>query len=232
MSSDHRSSYVEAIREARAAGPEAFHAWFDPAGTNGYWDFAVHVLTPGVVARLERPYELTALEIGYGGGRLLNAACSFFGQAIGVDIHAEEEAVRAFLEGEGKRNFRLLRGAGDSLELEAASVDFVYSFIVLQHLPSFAAFGRYVDESARVLRPGGVAQLYFGRLARPFRAYAESPGVPTNDVSLLVSVRAAKRLARRAGLRPVDSGRSYRHAPDGYPRQRGGQSYVTLVKPG
>ena len=221
--------YVEAVRRAREQGPEAFQAWFDPAAGRGYWDFAVHVLTPGVCARLGRPYELTALEIGYGGGRLLSAACSFFGEAIGVDVHEEEAEVRRFLEAEGKQNFRLVRGSGDALPVEDASVDFVYSFIVLQHLPSFAALERYVAETARVLRPGGLAQLYFGRLGRPV-GHVERPDVPANEVSLLVGAWTARRVARRAGLRVVGSGRSFRHVPDGYPR-RGGQRYLTLVRP-
>jgi SAM-dependent methyltransferase len=219
--------YVEAVRRAREQGPEAFRAWFDPAAAHGYWDFAVHVLTPEVLRRLERPYELTALEIGYGGGRLLNAACSFFGEVVGVDVHEEEDEVRRFLAAEGKANFRLVRGPGDSLPVEDGSVDFVYSFIVLQHLPSFAVFERYLRETARVLRPRGVAQLYYGRLGRPF-GVAERPEVPANDVSLLVGPWTARRAARRAGLRAVGSGRSFRHVPDGYPR-RGGQLYLTLA---
>jgi SAM-dependent methyltransferase len=220
--------YVEAVRQAREAGPDTFHAWFDPAARQGWWDFAVHVLTPSVLARLSRPYELTALEIGYGGGRLLNPACAFFGEAIGVDVHEEEEEVRRFLAGEGRTNFRLVRGPGDALPVEDGSVDFVYSFIVLQHLPSFRVFERYVAETARVLRSGGVAQLYYGRLGRPF-GRVERPEVPANDVSLLVGPLTVWGVARRAGLRRVGSGRSYRHVPDGFPR-KGGQSFVTLLK--
>jgi SAM-dependent methyltransferase len=219
--------FVEAVRAARRVG--AFHEWFDPSGERGHWDFAVHVLTPEVCARIERPYELTALEIGYGGGRLLNAACDFFGDVVGVDVHEEEDEVRRFLAARGRTNFRLLRGPGDALPVEDASVDFVYSFIVLQHLPSAATFRRYLEETARVLRPGGVAQLYYGRLASPF-GHVERPDAPVNDVSLLVGWWTARRLARGAGLRVVGSGRSFRNVPDDYPL-RGGQAYLTLLKP-
>ena len=44
----------------------------------------------------------------------------------------------------------------ETLSFADASFDFVYSTIVLQHVPPALAIG-YVDEFARVLRPGGLA---------------------------------------------------------------------------
>lgn len=245
---EHVRRYAGAIRTAREAGEDVFHGWFDASTgpgeslVRGAWDFALHVLTPAVSSHLAEPERLTALEIGYGGGRLLNTACGFFGEAIGVDVHDDAETVERFLRANGRTNFRLLQGSGVDLPVPDESVDLVYSFIVLQHLPSWESFASYIRETARCLRPGGLAQLYFaplgghglrgrvGALRRLGRDYLELPAAAVNHTSLRVRPRAVRRLARAHGLEPVASGGSWKRAPDGYPSRRGGQEHVTLVK--
>jgi SAM-dependent methyltransferase len=234
----HLQRYADAIHAARNAGDDAFQNWFNKSGTvdeslrRGYWDFAFHVLTNEVVGRLSDPGSLTALEIGYGGGRLLNAAACFFGAAIGVDVHGEEAAVAALLAEQGRRNVELFHTEGRTVPVPDESVDFVYSFIVLQHLPSLAVLESYLAEAHRVLRPGGVAQLYYGRLTgrSRLRGYREITDAQVNHVSLALSPRYAARLCRRAGFSVVGRGGSYKNVPDGYPSVRGGQGYVTVVK--
>jgi len=49
----------------------------------------IHILTPKVCEYIENPEETTALDIGYGGERILNAACGYFKQVLGIDIHEE-----------------------------------------------------------------------------------------------------------------------------------------------
>lgn len=242
---EHRRRYATAIQAASAQGPDAFQRWFDDslnaqdAVVRGYWDLSVHILTPKVVRVLSNPGELTALEIGYGGGRLLNAACSYFKWVTGVDVHAEAGAVTAFLGQQRKTNFTLLTTEGTTIDVEDGSVDFVYSFIVLQHLTSYANFAAYLRETARVLRTAGVAQLYFGayRTLRPahalrhmLRGYVELPDAPVNHTSLVVRMAQVRRLCRHLGLRVIDQGCSYKRVPDGFPHLRGGQDYVTLLK--
>jgi SAM-dependent methyltransferase len=243
----HRALYADAIRQARQAGTAAFHAWFNRESARtmqqyvvrGYWDFALHILTSEVCARLTYPETRTVLEIGYGGGRLLNAACNFFGAVVGIDIHDEHDLVADFLHAQQHTNFRLLPTDGATIAVDAAHIDFIYSFIVLQHLPSFAVFASYLREVRRCLCPGGVAQLYFGRFGRlhPLyqirslrRGYKETRGGAANQISLVIRVARVKQMCRSIGLVPVDSGTSYHIAPEGYPQRRGGQSYVTLVR--
>lgn len=234
----HNRRYADAIGAARAGGADEFQNWFNRSASveeslrRGFWDFAVHVLTPSVVRRLADPGSLTALEIGYGGGRLLNAAASYFGRVVGVDVHEEAEAVGELLAAIGRDNVELLHTDGRTIPLPDASIDVVYSFIVLQHLPSLDVFRTYVDESHRVLRPGGVAQLYFGRLTgrNPLRRMREIPDAPVNHVSLELAPRHAARLCRQAGFDVVGRGVSHKNVPDGYPDAVGGQAYVTLVK--
>jgi SAM-dependent methyltransferase len=235
---NHSQLYADAIRAARDEGAAAFQSWFnraesiDEAFRRGFWDFSVHILVPEVTARISNPGALTALEIGYGGGRLLNAAASFFGRAVGVDVHDEHEAVAALLASCGRDNVELMRTDGRAIPLPDESVDFAYSFIVLQHLHSVDAFERYVSETHRVLRRGGVAQLYFGRLAtrNPLLRFREIADAPVNHVSLELAPRTAARICRRAGFSVIGRGTSYKNVPDGYPADAGGQSYVTLAK--
>ena len=78
---------------------EIFQSWFNKCDSveesvmAGYWDFAVHILTPVVLEHRKNPIDSNALEIGYGGGRLINDACSYFGHVIGIDIHEEKSFV-------------------------------------------------------------------------------------------------------------------------------------------
>jgi SAM-dependent methyltransferase len=234
----HSQRYADAIRAARSGGTTTFQSWFNRAESieealrRGFWDFSVHILVPEVTARISDPGALTALEIGYGGGRLLNAAASFFGRVVGVDVHEEHEAVAALLASCGRDNVELIRTDGRTIPLPDESVDFAYSFIVLQHLDSVETFERYISETHRVLRRDGIAQLYFGRLAtrNPLRRFREIAGAPVNHVSLELAPRAAARMCGRAGFQVIGRGISHKNVPDGYPDDVGGQSYVTLAK--
>jgi SAM-dependent methyltransferase len=244
---EHQHRYCAAIKQARRKGPEPFQAWFnretshslDQVIKRGYWDFSCHILTPTVCKYIERPEEQVALEIGYGGGRLLNAACSYFHMAVGIDIHGEHDAAEAFLKSQGTHNFKLLQTTGATIDVPDESIDFIYSFIVLQHLPSFAVFASYLRETCRTLMPGGVAQLYFGNFSRLhplyqgyyfWRGYREVANKPANHITLTVRVSRVRALCRTYGLKVVETGTSYYRTPDGYPHKPGGQRYVTLVK--
>lgn len=224
-----------------------FHAWFNRESAQtmqqyivrGYWDFALHILTPEVCARIAHPEAKVALEIGYGGGRLINAACDFFGDVIGIDIHDEHETVADFLRAQQHTNFHLLPTDGATIAVDAGSIDFIYSFIVLQHLPSLAVFASYLRDVRRCLCPGGVAQLYFGKFRRLhplyqlryyWQGYKETRGVAANHISLVIRVALVRRLCSSIGLVPVASGTSYYMVPEGYPQRPGGQSFVTLVR--
>ena len=242
---EHQKLYTDAIRHAGLEGENAFQSWFNrsedihQAIVRGFWDLAFHILTPQVCALIEQPEDKTALEIGYGGGRILNAACNYFKSVIGVDVHSEQVAVRDFLHAQGKTNFTLLRTSGRTLDVNLESVDFVYSFIVLQHLPSLDVFQSYIQETYRCLKPRGVAQLYFGKYSKIHwieqarywcQGYKEISDVPVNFTSLVVRTALVKQLCRRAGFRVVANGTSYKQAPDGYPLRPGGQNYVSVVK--
>ena len=56
----------------------------------------------------------------------------------------------------GRRRF-VVNAADDLSVFDDASFDFVYSVIVLQHVPDRGAIESYIAEFCRVLRPGGLA---------------------------------------------------------------------------
>jgi SAM-dependent methyltransferase len=95
-----------------------------------------------------------ALEIGCGMGRLLRPLSLRVERAIGIDISPEMIGLaREALSGLPNVELAVTRGRLDGIP--DASLDFVYSFIVFQHIPSRAAVYRYLRESARALRGGG-----------------------------------------------------------------------------
>ncbi|HTO87232.1 MAG TPA: methyltransferase domain-containing protein [Thermoanaerobaculia bacterium] len=96
-----------------------------------------------------------ALEIGCGLGRLLRPLSLTVEKAIGIDISPEMIA-RAREALADLSNVELWVTKGRLDDVSDASLDLVYSFIVFQHVPSRAAVYRYLRESARALRGGGV----------------------------------------------------------------------------
>ena len=113
------------------------------------------------------PREMKVLEIGCGAGRVTRAFAGFFGEVYAVDISREmvrqaREAVAGFpnthvFQNNGKdlsvvnRSWRSRLGIGPRLE-----VDFAFSIIVFQHIPSRKIIENYVREVHRMLRPGGL----------------------------------------------------------------------------
>lgn len=96
-----------------------------------------------------------AADFGCGIGRVTAALGAHFGQCVGIDA-AESmiETARRLHEGDGRLRFllnksRALDTFGDH------SFDFVYSNIVLQHIPPPFAAG-YISELIRITKPSGL----------------------------------------------------------------------------
>jgi SAM-dependent methyltransferase len=133
-----------------------------------------------------------ALEIGCGIGRMLVPLADRVRVAHGVDVSKAMIArSREFCA--GKPNIRTSLTDGTLRAFADSSIDFVFSYIVFQHVPDEGAIARYVREAARVLRPGGLLRFQVdGRwmLGRPRDTY--------DGVKL--SGPAVRRMVRDAGL--------------------------------
>ena len=81
----------------------------------------------------------------------------------------------------GYRNISYVPGGGTDLAgIDTGSVDAVFSYIVLQHVPTVAGQLAYLRESRRVLRPGGVAAIQI-RSNTPTARGLDWPGICGTD---------------------------------------------------
>tara|TARA_B100000029_G_scaffold494828_1_gene559087 strand:- start:2263 stop:3075 length:813 start_codon:yes stop_codon:yes gene_type:complete len=252
---NHITGFKEEITRAEAASKDTFFGWFnnsddaDAAFAEGVWDFDAHIGQP--LKDIYGPLDnLKALEIGYGGGRLIAAAAERFNSVIGVDIHHHRERVETELKQRGIENFQLLESDGKTLPLEDGSVDIVYSFVVLQHVQFIDIFNQYLAETARVLKPGGHGVLYYGRFHRfsvnttsklrymldrwieplALRGRYRELDAAINSTNLRVHPGYVAAQARRLGLRVCATLPSKRNTPSG-PWRYGRQHGVVLSKP-
>ena len=100
------------------------------------------------------PKAMRVLEIGCGAGRVTRGLARLFGSVYAVDISGEmvgraRQAVRDF------PNAHVFQNNGmDLAVLGGDDIDFAFSSIVFQHIPSREIIETYVREVHRVLRPG------------------------------------------------------------------------------
>ncbi len=121
---------------------------------DGARDFAQ--LHEGVTPHISK----TALEIGCGVGRMLRAAAQVYGRVIGVDVSPKAIDKARELIGLDS-SIKLIANSGyDLAGLADHSVDFVWSYASLAHMPA-RVIASYLLEIKRVLRPTGCAKLQF-----------------------------------------------------------------------
>jgi len=99
------------------------------------------------------------LEIGCGMGRMAARLAELFGTVIALDV-SPEMLGKARTALSGHHNIVYLLGSGTDLAgVESNSVDVVFSYIVLQHVPTIDGQLNYFRETRRVLRTGGIAAI-------------------------------------------------------------------------
>ena len=150
------------------AGRDALSAILtDDSKAGGKWDIAEFMATGDaeietVISHLAAighlpDYSGAALDFGCGVGRLTQALARRFASCVGVDI--SHEMVRQAESLNQYPHCRYVASSAVRLPFGDASFSFVYSNIVLQHVPRHLA-KNYLREFIRVLTPGGV--LVFG----------------------------------------------------------------------
>ena len=150
------------------AGRDALSAILtDDSKTGGKWDIAEFLATGDaeietVMKHLAAighvpDFSGAALDFGCGVGRLTQALARRFASCVGVDI--SQEMVRQAEAINQYPHCRYVASSTERLPFENATFSFLYSNIVLQHVPRPLA-KNYLREFVRVLAPGGV--LVFG----------------------------------------------------------------------
>jgi SAM-dependent methyltransferase len=125
---------------------------------------------PGIL-----PGHESALEIGCGTGRLLEPLARHFHQVFGVDVSGEMVRLgRERLAHLPHLHFEEIDGQG-TLPFPGDNFDFCFSYITFHHIPVKSVVRRYIDETHRVLKGGGVARWhFFGRPAGILASIRES----------------------------------------------------------
>jgi SAM-dependent methyltransferase len=127
--------------------------FFNSGRLNVYFE----VLTDlGNVCQGKSAKDMNVLEIGCGAGRMTRALSEVFGQVYAVDVSGEMIA-RAKEALADRSNVHLFQNSGADLKvLGDVSIDFAFSYIVFQHVPSREVIYSYTREVNRLLRPGGL----------------------------------------------------------------------------
>ena len=150
---------------------------------------------PRVCGAAKSPLDLSMVEIGCGVGRMTRMLARIFAEVTALDV-SDEMVARARANTVDLPNVTVLLGDGATLEpLASDSYDFVFSFIVFQHIPSsLAVISSYCREAHRILRPGGLFKFQVQGDTSPARGPRDTwLGCP-------VSPSQAEMLARNAGF--------------------------------
>jgi ubiquinone/menaquinone biosynthesis C-methylase UbiE len=162
------------------------------------------------------------LELGCGAGRMTHSFARRFKRVYAFDL--SKEMLRQAREIHASQtNILWLLGNGADLSCVATnSLDFVFSYLVLQHIPEELLALRYVEELLRVLRPGGAFLFQFnsGFDATMNRRGRMAWGIV--DVLWSAGMRTPSRaLAGLFGFDPDAAGKSWRGAAIRAPRVEG-----------
>lgn len=148
------------------------------------------------------------VEIGCGLGRMTHRFAERFGRVYAVDVSPEMFG-RAKTQWAHLSNVEFVLGHGNDFPgVSDRSVDFVFSFIVLQHVPDPQIVKDYLRETARVLKPGGLAYLQF---RTDVQTFPQHQSFAFRTVRALTHPRRATRTlltrlrARLFPLRPADA---------------------------
>lgn len=158
------------------------------------------------------PAEKLMLEIGSGVGRMTRAFARRFRYVIALDVSGEMVRQGRALH-LGVTNIGWLQADGTGLSaLKDTSVDFAFSYIVFQHLPTRTLVLNYVRDILRVLRPGGAFLFHFCSCTRPTMNWKGRLIWGIIDRLRVYSPTASERLARFLRLDPLAAGFTWRGA--------------------
>lgn len=159
------------------------------------------------------PTSKSMAELGCGAGRMTRSFAQRFLSVCAVDISAEMQS-RAKRYLRPFSNIRWVLSDGETLsEIEDNSVDFVFSYLVLQHMPNKGLVSSSIVEMTRILRPGGVFLFQFNGSNQPTMNWKGR--VISGALDSLSSVglrRVSQRIASLVGIDPEMVGKTWRGA--------------------
>jgi SAM-dependent methyltransferase len=159
------------------------------------------------------PQGKSMLELGCGAARMTRSFAQRFSRVYAFDISKEmlEHAKTLFPEAS---NVEWILGNGWDLSgLGDESVDFAFSYIVLQHMPEPSFAMRYIQEMLRVLKPGGMFLFQYNSVPKMTMNWKGRLVWKIVDFPWTLGFRKASRgVASFLGLPPDIAGKSWRGA--------------------
>lgn len=155
--------------------------------------------------------ESAMAELGCGAGRMTRAFARRFASVTAIDISEEMQArAKSYLKDSG--NVRWVLTDGVSLAgVESGTMDFVFSYLVLQHFPSAKLIAGSIREIVRILRPGGGYLFQFNGSRRATMNWKGRFVSSALDGLCSIGLkRVAQSCARLAGIDPEMIGKTWR----------------------
>jgi len=159
------------------------------------------------------PATKSMVELGCGAGRMTRSFAQRFSSVKAVDISKEMQS-RAKEYMQSYSNIEWILTDGESLSgIASGLVDFVFSYLVLQHMPHKKIVRNAIHEMMRVLQPGGAFLFQFNGSTQPTMNWKGRTISEILDGLATLGLRgASRRLAGLAGIDPAMVGKTWRGA--------------------
>jgi SAM-dependent methyltransferase len=180
--------------------------------SSGEQDFA-RLVAP-VLSRCGLPAAGDAmLELGCGVGRMTHSFARRFDRVYAFDLSAEMLRRARTIQQDRSNILWLLSNGTDLSCVASGSLNFVFSYLVLQHLPEESRTFQYVRELIRVLRPGGAFLFQFNGGFDATMNWRGRTAWGVVDALWSMRLRTASRaVAAVFGFDPCAAGKSWRGA--------------------
>ena len=159
------------------------------------------------------PQGKTMLELGCGAGRMTRSFARRFAHVYATDISPEMlRHARALFPEAINVDWALVNGT-DLTGLSDQTVDFAFSYIVLQHMPTAEFAFQYLREMLRVLKADGIFLFQFNSLRTSSMNWKGRTAWKMVDFPWALGFRGvSRRIAILLGLPPEIAGKSWRGA--------------------
>jgi SAM-dependent methyltransferase len=155
----------------------------------------------------------TILELGCGAGRMTRSFSQRFSHVCAFDISTEMLGHAKALFPEATNVEWMLGNGTDLSGLGDETIDFAFSYIVLQHMPEPVFALRYIREMLRLLKPGGIFLFQFNSVPTMTMNWKGRMAWSMVDFPWTLGFRQTSRgVAVLLGLPPDIAGKSWRGA--------------------
>jgi len=216
------TKFAEAMRQDwdERARKDAFYyiaSWRKDWDEASFWRSGEEDYGRLVARTLERytfpPEGKMMLELGCGAGRMTRSFARRFHRVIAFDVSVEMlSRARALLS--GSENIMWVHGNGTDLaSVPSGSVDFVFSYLVLQHLPEESLVHLYIREILRVLSSRSICIFQFNGSTEKNMNWKGRAAWSLADALWGMRLRCASHLmVKFLGLDPEMAGKSWHGA--------------------